>query len=178
MFCGVKTPDANTAYYPLVSTTRSDIFEVMRAVVQRVSEASVTAGGEQTGKIGEGYLILLGVGQDDEQEDAEWLASKIVSLRIFNDHEGKMNLDLRDVGGEVLVVSQFTLHAKYKKGTRPSFIRAGHPDMAVPLYEHFCKCISVNTGKTPQTGSFGAHMSVRLVNEGPVTIILDTKNKE
>lgn len=150
----------------------------MRAVVQRVSEASVKAEGIETGKIGKGYLILLGVGQDDEQEDAEWLASKIASLRIFNDDEEKMNLDLKDVGGDVLVVSQFTLHAKYKKGTRPSFIRAGHPDMAIPLYEHFCKAMSVYIGKPVATGSFGAHMDVKLVNDGPVTIILDTKNKE
>jgi D-tyrosyl-tRNA(Tyr) deacylase len=150
----------------------------MRAVVQRVAKASVTADGKPAGSIDHGFMILLGVGDEDEQEDAEWLAGKIGSLRIFSDDEGKMNLDIKDVGGAALVVSQFTLHAKYKKGTRPSFIHAAHPDTAIPLYEHFCKALQIKVGKPVQTGEFGAHMEVELVNDGPVTIVLDTKNKE
>ena len=150
----------------------------MRAIVQRVSSASVTVDETIVGKIDLGYLILLGVEQADTDEDLDWLVNKILALRIFSDEEGKMNKDIRDVEGNVLVVSQFTLHAKYKKGNRPSFIRAAEPSYAAEQYTAFCDLISERLGRTAETGVFGAHMDVHLVNDGPVTMIMDTKNKE
>ena len=128
--------------------------------------------------IGTGFLILLGIETADTTEDAEWLCHKIAQLRVFNDDAGLMNLDLKNVNGDILVVSQFTLHAAYKKGNRPSFIKAARPEQAIPLYEHFNKCLSAAVGKKVFTGTFGADMKVALVNDGPVTIIMDTKNKE
>lgn len=148
----------------------------MKAVIQRVSNASVEIDGELKSEIKKGLLILLGVGDDDEKEDAEWLAKKIASLRIFSDAEGKMNNSIQDIDGEAIVVSQFTLHAKTKKGTRPSFIHAAHPDKATPLYEFFVNRLEVDV-KNVKTGEFGANMKVNLANDGPVTIIIDTKNK-
>ena len=150
----------------------------MRAVIQRVSEAKVTASNEIQGVIGKGLLLLVGFEPEDTTDDLEWMAKKVSQLRIFNDEEGLMNLDLSDVDGEVLVVSQFTLHAKTKKGNRPSYIRAAKPDVAIPLYEEFVKDLSFMTGKEVQTGAFGADMQVSLVNDGPVTIWIDTKQKE
>jgi D-tyrosyl-tRNA(Tyr) deacylase len=150
----------------------------MRAVIQRVSRASVKIDGKVSGAINQGFLILLGIEQEDTKEDALWLSQKIASLRIFGDDEGKMNLDLHGVDGRTLVVSQFTLHAKYKKGTRPSFIRAAHPDVAIPLYDMFILNLQEATGQKVESGEFGAMMTVELVNDGPVTIIIDTKNKD
>jgi D-aminoacyl-tRNA deacylase len=150
----------------------------MRAVIQRVSEASVIADGNSTGMIGRGFLVLLGIEQADNQEDAIWLMDKISQMRIFQDHEDKMNLSLNQVDGEVLVVSQFTLHASCKKGNRPSFIKAARPDQAIPLYDFFISHLSVLTGKPVKTGIFGADMKVSLINDGPVTILLDSKTKE
>ena len=150
----------------------------MRVVIQRVSEASVSIGGAVKSSIGKGFLILLGIETEDTQEDALWLCNKIAALRIFSDEEGLMNKSLQDVEGHVLVVSQFTLHASYKKGNRPSFIKAARPEQAIPLYDYFCDQLSAITGKRVSTGTFGADMQVALVNDGPVTIIMDTKNKE
>lgn len=150
----------------------------MRAVIQRVSEASVKINGEIKSSIGLGFMILLGIEAEDTQEDADWLCKKITGLRVFSDNEGLMNNDLAQVNGEVLVISQFTLHASYKKGNRPSFIKAAKPDHAIPLYEYFVAQLSTVTGKEVKTGEFGADMKVALVNDGPVTIIMDTKNKE
>ncbi|MCU0363984.1 MAG: D-aminoacyl-tRNA deacylase [Bacteroidales bacterium] len=150
----------------------------MRAVIQRVSRASVSVGSRITGSIGPGLMVLLGIEDSDEKADAEWLASKIAQLRIFDDDAGVMNLSVTDTGGAILVVSQFTLHAKTRKGNRPSYIRAAHPDKAVPLYELFTRLVSELTGKKAETGEFGAMMQVELVNDGPVTIIIDTREKE
>jgi D-aminoacyl-tRNA deacylase len=150
----------------------------MRAVIQRVTRASVTISGVVTASIQTGFLVLLGVEIADTPEDAEWLCGKIAQLRVFNDEQGLMNLDIKSVGGDVLVVSQFTLHASYKKGNRPSFIKAARPGQAIPLYEHFNTCLSVLLGKPVHTGTFGADMKVALLNDGPVTIVMDTKNKE
>ncbi len=150
----------------------------MRAVLQRVSEASVTVDNEITGAIESGLLVLIGIEDEDEKEDIEWLARKIANLRIFNDEEGVMNFSIKDVDGEVLVVSQFTLHASTKKGNRPSYLNASKPDVAIPIYEKFIQAMEVFTGKTVKTGIFGADMKVRLLNDGPVTIFIDTKNKE
>ena len=150
----------------------------MRVVIQRVSEASVSIGGAVKSSIGKGFLILLGIETEDTQEDALWLCNKIAALRVFSDEEGLMNKSLQDVEGHVLVVSQFTLHASYKKGNRPSFIKAARPEQAIPLYDYFCDQLSAITGKRVSTGTFGADMQVALVNDGPVTIIMDTKNKE
>lgn len=150
----------------------------MRAVIQRVSKASVTIEKRVSGSIGPGYLVLLGIETQDTEEDAKWLCEKIAALRIFNDDEGKMNLDIKAVNGQILLVSQFTLHAKYKKGTRPSFIHAARPEQAIPLYEK-CKVLFEELlGKPTESGEFGAMMEVELVNDGPVTILIDTKNKE
>lgn len=149
----------------------------MIAVIQRVSQAEVRVDEEVTGKIGTGLLVLLGVAPEDTQADVEWLAAKIVAMRIFADEEGKMNRSLAEVQGQLLVVSQFTLHASTKKGNRPSFIGAAKPDIAVPLYESFCAECQRLTGQTPQTGRFGADMQVSLLNDGPVTLIIDTQNK-
>ena len=150
----------------------------MRAVIQRVSKASVISDGEMTGKIETGLVVLLGIEHDDFQEDAEWLVDKIRQMRIFSDPEGKMNLSLGDIDGHILVISQFTLHASTKKGNRPSFIKAARPEKAIPLYEYFKEYFSLQTGKEIATGIFGADMKVSLVNDGPVTILLDSKNKE
>jgi D-tyrosyl-tRNA(Tyr) deacylase len=150
----------------------------MRAVVQRVSEASVTIGGAVSGQIGRGVLVLVGVEAGDTPADAEWLAAKIVALRIFPDDEGKMNRSVVDTGGEALVVSQFTLHASTKKGTRPSFVRAAPPEEAVPLYERFLAEVEQGLGRPVARGVFAADMQVALVNDGPVTIVIDSRSRE
>ena len=150
----------------------------MRTVIQRVKEASVTIDGNVKSTIGKGLLILLGIEADDNQEDIEWLSGKITRLRIFDDDNGIMNLSLKDMEGDVIVVSQFTLHASTKKGNRPSYIRAARPQTAVPLYEAFVKQLEKELGKNVQTGEFGADMKVALINDGPVTICMDTRNKE
>lgn len=149
----------------------------MIAVIQRVCEASVTISGVSKSEIKKGLLILLGVEEADEEEDIAWLARKVVNLRIFDDEEGQMNLSLLDVGGESLVVSQFTLHASTKKGNRPSYIKAAKTDHAIPIYEKFILQMQ-SFGQPVRTGEFGANMQVSLVNDGPVTIIIDTKNKQ
>ena len=150
----------------------------MRVVVQRVSSASVTVDGEIKSAIGRGLLILLGVGHEDGAEDIDWLVRKVAGLRIFDDEAGVMNRSIVDVGGEALVVSQFTLMASTKKGNRPSYIGAAGHELAIPLYEQFCSALSAAVGKKVATGEFGADMKVALVNDGPVTICIDTKNKE
>ena len=150
----------------------------MRVVIQRVSRAEVCIAGDVVGRIQQGFCVLVGIEDADTAEDADWLAAKIAKLRVFNDAEGKMNADLAEVDGRLLVVSQFTLHAKTKKGTRPSFIRAAHPDVAIPLYEHFVQSCRQELGKPVATGEFGADMEVELTNDGPVTIWIDTQNKE
>lgn len=150
----------------------------MRAVIQRVQHASVTIEGTEKSRIGQGVLILLGCENADTMEDISWLAHKIANLRIFDDEAGVMNKSLLDVGGEVLVVSQFTLWASYKKGNRPSYLRAGSHEVTVPLYEAFVKEMEKEAGKPVMTGEFGAEMKVELLNDGPVTICMDTKNKE
>lgn len=150
----------------------------MRTVIQRVRHASVTIEGRVKSEIGQGLLILVGVEDSDTQEDVNWLAQKIAALRIFDDAEGVMNLSLSDIGGEALVVSQFTLWASYKKGNRPSYIRASRPDKAIPMYEAFCTRLSEVLGRPVGTGEFGADMKVELLNDGPVTICMDTHNKE
>jgi D-tyrosyl-tRNA(Tyr) deacylase len=150
----------------------------MRIVLQRVSSASVVSDGQLTGEIGKGFLILLGIEIEDEQTDAQWLADKVSQMRIFQDPDDKMNLSLRDVDGDILVISQFTLHASCKKGNRPSFIKAARPEQAIPLYEYFKQYLSQQTGKQVQSGVFGADMQVQLINDGPVTILLDSKIKE
>ena len=150
----------------------------MRVVIQRVSEASVSIDEEVKSAIKNGMLVLAGFESTDEKEDIEWICNKITMLRIFNDHDGMMNLSIKDVDGDILVVSQFTLHAKTKKGNRPSYINAAIPEISVPLYQQFLDKLSENRGKQVQAGEFGAHMVVRLINDGPVTIIIDSKNKE
>ncbi|WP_067144697.1 D-aminoacyl-tRNA deacylase [Pseudotamlana agarivorans] len=150
----------------------------MKIVIQRVAEASVTIDNEKVAEINQGVLVLLGIVNDDTLDDIKWLSNKIVNLRIFEDDQGVMNTSLKDVGGDVIVVSQFTLHAATKKGNRPSYIKAAKPDVAIPLYEAFVKQLNSDLGKTVQTGKFGADMKVALVNDGPVTIIIDSKNKE
>lgn len=150
----------------------------MRAVIQRVLSASVSIKGTINSKINKGLLILLGIEETDTEEDILWLCGKIVRLRIFNDAEGVMNLAVTDIKGEILIVSQFTLHASTKKGNRPSYIKAARPEIAIPLYEKFIKHLSIELGKPIATGEFGADMQVSLINDGPVTIIIDTKNKE
>jgi D-tyrosyl-tRNA(Tyr) deacylase len=150
----------------------------MRAVIQRVSKASVTDEGEKVANIGHGLLVLLGVENEDTQEDIKWLSNKIINLRVFNDANNVMNESLLQVDGNVIVVSQFTLHASTKKGNRPSYIKAAKPDIAIPMYEAFVKQLQNDLGKTVQTGEFGADMKVELLNDGPVTIIIDTKIKE
>lgn len=149
----------------------------MKAVIQRVSKASVTIEGEKVANIQNGLLVLLGIIDDDTQEDITWLTKKIANLRIFNDEEGVMNKSLLDINGEAIVVSQFTLHASTKKGNRPSYIKAAKPDIAIPLYENFVQQFETELGKKVQTGEFGADMKVELLNDGPVTIIIDTKDK-
>ena len=150
----------------------------MRIVIQRVSEASVTINGQVKSSIGKGFLILIGICDEDTQEDVEWLVKKVVNLRVFDDENGVMNRSIMDTGGEVLVISQFTLFASYKKGNRPSWFKAGRHEHSIPLYEQFCTRISQEMGRTAGTGEFGADMKVALINDGPVTICMDTKNKE
>ena len=150
----------------------------MRILIQRVLEASVEIDGKITARIKRGLLVFLGIESDDTHLDSEWLATKVIGLRIFNDENGIMNRSVVDENGEILVVSQFTLHAMTKKGTRPSYIRAAKHETAIPLYHHFCAYLCQKTGKTIQTGTFGADMKVALVNDGPVTIWMDSKNKE
>jgi D-tyrosyl-tRNA(Tyr) deacylase len=162
----------------------------MRAVIQRVRHASVTivdsneTGANGEGKhedkrsIGQGFLVLLGMCDEDEMEDVEWLVKKIAGLRVFDDADGVMNVNIQDIGGEVLVVSQFTLYASYKKGNRPSWFRAGSHEHSIALYEAFCRQLAEAVGKPVKTGEFGANMQVELLNDGPVTICMDTKNKE
>ena len=150
----------------------------MRVVIQRVSSASVVVDQAVVGSIGKGLMVLLGVEHDDTEEDATWLAGKLVQMRIFADAEDKMNLNVQDVDGEVLVVSQFTLHASTKKGNRPSFIRAARPEKAIPLYEFFLQTLEQLMGKRVAKGIFGADMKVSLVNDGPVTITMDSRSRE
>ncbi|WP_028892406.1 D-aminoacyl-tRNA deacylase [Tenacibaculum sp. 47A_GOM-205m] len=149
----------------------------MKAVIQRVSKASVTIEGVKVADIQNGLLVLLGIIDEDTQEDINWLTKKIANLRIFNDEEGIMNKSLLDINGDAIVVSQFTLHASTKKGNRPSYIKAAKPDVAIPLYENFVQQFETDLGKKVQTGEFGADMKVELLNDGPVTIIIDTKDK-
>ena len=150
----------------------------MRIIIQRVSKASVTINKVKVASIEKGLLILLGIVEDDTQEDINWLVRKVANLRIFNDENGVMNNSLLDVDGNAIVVSQFTLHASTKKGSRPSYMKAAKPVIAIPLYENFVKTLESELGKTVQTGEFGADMKVELLNDGPVTIIIDSKNKE
>jgi len=150
----------------------------MRLVIQRVSRASVTIGGVLKSEIEKGLMILLGVEDADNQEDVEWLCQKVTKLRIFEDENEAMNLDISQIGGEFLIVSQFTLHAMTKKGNRPSFIRAARPEHAIPLYELFLKRLAEISGLPVKCGEFGANMQVELINDGPVTILMDSKNKE
>ncbi len=150
----------------------------MIAVIQRVSEASVKIEGHLKGQIQNGFLVLLGITHTDTDEDLEWLAKKIVGMRIFSDDEGKMNLDLKAIGGNILLISQFTLHASTKKGNRPSFIEAARPEIAIPLYEKMIGQLSTLLEHPIQTGEFGADMKVSLLNDGPVTIVIDSKNRQ
>lgn len=150
----------------------------MRAVIQRVVEASVIIKKQKVAAIQQGLLVLLGVEIEDTKEDALWLANKIAALRIFSDEEGVMNKSITEIGGEAIVVSQFTLHAKTKKGNRPSYIKAARPEQSMPLYKQFKEDLSIAIGKQVQSGEFGANMQVSLINDGPVTILIDTKNKE
>ncbi|MBR3896276.1 MAG: D-tyrosyl-tRNA(Tyr) deacylase [Bacteroidaceae bacterium] len=150
----------------------------MRTVIQRVSHASVTINGVVKSAIGGGLLVLVGVEDADTEEDIQWLCKKIVGLRVFDDKNGVMNKNIVDAGGDILVISQFTLFASTKKGNRPSYIRAAKPDVSIPLYEQFCNELSIALGKPVGTGEFGADMKVELLNDGPVTICMDTKNKE
>ncbi len=150
----------------------------MRLVIQRVSRASVTVEDKITGAINQGLLVLLGIEQADSEEDIDWLVQKLIQMRIFSDEEGKMNCSLQDIDGGLLVVSQFTLHASTKKGNRPSFIAAARPEQAIPLYELFIQKAAVQLGKKVEAGIFGADMKVELVNDGPVTITIDSKNRE
>ncbi len=150
----------------------------MRAVIQRVSKASVTIGGKINAAIGWGLLVLLGIEDADGEEDIQWLSSKIVNLRIFDDAEGVMNESVKDKGGDIILVSQFTLHAATKKGNRPSYIKASKPDVAIPLYEKMITQLTADLGKPIGTGQFGADMKVELLNDGPVTIVIDTKSRE
>ncbi|MGK4566034.1 D-aminoacyl-tRNA deacylase [Flavobacterium sp. 3HN19-14] len=149
----------------------------MKAVLQRVSQASVTIDGEIVAAIGSGLLILIGIEETDNQEDIDWLAAKIVNLRIFGDEHGVMNLSVKEINGDIITVSQFTLHALTKKGNRPSYVKAAKPEIAIPLYQKFISRIETEFGKTIGTGQFGADMKVGLINDGPVTILIDTKNK-
>jgi D-tyrosyl-tRNA(Tyr) deacylase len=150
----------------------------MKVVLQRVSVASVKIEGEIKGQIGLGFVALLGIGIDDTIEDLEWLVKKIVQLRVFSDEEGKMNLSIQDVEGNILLISQFTLHASTKKGNRPSFIKAARPEQAIPLYEQAIIMLSEALGQQIKTGEFGAAMKINLINDGPVTIIIDSKNRD
>ena len=150
----------------------------MRTVLQRVSKASVTVDGKVISSIGNGLLVLLGIEDADNKDDIDWLTNKVLNLRIFNDGDGVMNRSVMDIDGNIIVVSQFTLHAQTKKGNRPSYIKAAKPDVAIPMYEAFVEVLEQKLGKKVGTGIFGADMKVELVNDGPVTITMDTKNKE
>lgn len=150
----------------------------MKVVIQRVSEASVTINQQIKSQIGQGFLILLGIEPTDNEGDIKWLCKKISGLRVFGDENGLMNVSIQDIEGEIIVVSQFTLHASTKKGNRPSFIRAARPEVAIPLYESFVKYLEIMSGRPVYTGEFGGDMKVTLINDGPVTIIIDSKNKE
>ncbi|GAB1416325.1 D-aminoacyl-tRNA deacylase [Paludibacter sp.] len=150
----------------------------MRIVIQRVKQASVSISDKTKSSIGMGLLVLLGIETDDQEVDADWLIAKTANLRIFDDENGVMNLSVMDIQGEILVISQFTLHASTRKGNRPSYIRATRPELAIPLYEYFCKKLQETTNLKIQTGEFGADMQVSLINDGPVTIIIDSKTKE
>lgn len=150
----------------------------MRAVIQRVSEAKLTINKNSEKKIGAGLLVLLGIEETDNSEDIEWLSNKIRHLRIFNDQEGIMNLSVQDKGGELMIVSQFTLHASTKKGNRPSYIKAARPEVAIPIYEKFVLQMEQDLSRPVITGEFGAYMQINLLNDGPVTILIDTKNRE
>ena len=150
----------------------------MRTVTQRVQHASVTIDGQIKSKIGEGLLVLVGIEDRDTTNDIEWMAKKLVNLRIFNDENGVMNRSVIEIGGDILVVSQFTLQASTKKGNRPSYLKASKPDVAIPMYEAFCAEVGLQLGKTVLTGTFGADMKVELLNDGPVTILIDSQNKE
>ncbi len=150
----------------------------MRVIIQRVKEASVTVGNEIIGSIKGGLMVLVGIENADTKDDIDWLANKITGMRIFDDSEGVMNLSIKETGGDILLISQFTLHASTKKGNRPSYIAAAKPELAIPLYESFIQQLSQDLGKPVKTGKFGADMQVGLVNDGPVTIIVDSKNKE
>ena len=149
----------------------------MKVVIQRVSQASVTIEGKVVAVIGDGLLVLVGIEDDDTSEDISWLSSKIVNLRIFGDENKVMNLSVKDINGEIILISQFTLHASTKKGNRPSYIQAAKPEIAVPLYENLIRKLKADLGKEIQTGQFGADMKIALVNDGPVTIMIDSKNK-
>lgn len=149
----------------------------MKIVIQRVSHAEVIIENSVKGKIGQGMLVLLGIEHEDKESDADWLIQKLVGLRIFSDSEGKMNLSIEDVEGRFLIISQFTLHASTKKGNRPSYIQAARPEKAVPLYEYFLRQLELNSGTKVESGKFGADMKVSLINDGPVTIIIDSKNR-
>lgn len=149
----------------------------MIAVIQRVTQASVTINHQTKAQIGLGLLILVGIEDADTKDDGDWLAAKLVNLRIFEDEQGVMNVSVKDAGGDIIIVSQFTLHASTKKGNRPSYIKAAKPDVAIPLYEKFVTAVQRELGKAVQTGEFGADMKVTLLNDGPVTILIDTKNK-
>lgn len=150
----------------------------MRAVIQRVKHASVTISGQVKSAIKDGFMVLLGVCNDDTMEDVDWLVRKIAALRVFDDEQGVMNKSIIEIGGNALVISQFTLYASYKKGNRPSWFRAGSHEHSIPLYQAFCQQLSEQIGKSVGTGEFGADMKVELLNDGPVTICMDTKNKE
>ncbi|WP_433813906.1 D-aminoacyl-tRNA deacylase [Flavobacterium johnsoniae] len=150
----------------------------MRVIIQRVSQASVTVEGQKTADIQKGLLVLVGIEDADTQEDIDWLTGKIIKMRIFGDENDVMNCSVQDVDGDIIVVSQFTLHASTKKGNRPSYIKAAKPDFAIPMYENFVKSLEKEFGKKIQTGIFGADMKVNLLNDGPVTIVMDSKNKE
>lgn len=167
--CVTHTP------FPIFTPTN---LSKMRAVVQRVTRASVSVDGALVGKIEVGLLVLVGIEDADHFEDVQWLSAKLTNLRVFADNQGVMNFSLKDISGELLLVSQFTLHASTKKGNRPSYIKASKPDLAIPLYEQLKKQLELDLGKPIKTGIFGADMKLELLNDGPVTIIIDTKNKE
>lgn len=150
----------------------------MRLVIQRVAQASVSINSKTVGTIQQGLLLLVGIEELDNQEDINWLVKKVIGMRIFSDADGKMNLSIQEIAGDILAISQFTLYASTKKGNRPSYIRAAKPEKAIPVYESFCQTLSQQLGKKIETGQFGADMAVSLVNDGPVTIVIDSKNKE
>jgi D-aminoacyl-tRNA deacylase len=171
--------ELTTASYGNITFTFTNSNQLpMRAVIQRVTKASITINGRMHSTVGKGLLILLGIGEADKEEDIKWLSNKIVNLRIFNDAENVMNYSVVDIGGEILLISQFTLHASTKKGNRPSYIRASKPEVAIPLYEKMIRQLTEDAGKEIATGIFGADMKVELLNDGPVTIVMDSKNKE